>query len=88
MWRKILIDIWHGEHIKNLKETGQKRASYSSDVPHYMAYDSFTGVSWITCIGAKIICIYIYILIMKEKQYIWGIILRCLNPYLRQGYDS
>ena len=24
MWRKILIEIWHGEYIKNLKETGQK----------------------------------------------------------------
>ena len=44
--------------------------------------------SWITCIGAKIICIYIYILRKKEKQDIWGIILRCLNPYLRQGYGS
>ena len=36
--------------------------------------------SWITCIGAKIICIYIYILRKKEKQDIWGIILRWLNP--------
>ena len=59
-----------------LKKLRQKKASYSSDVPHYMAYDSFTGVPWITCIGAKII----YILRKKEKQDIWGIILRCLNP--------
>ena len=48
------------------KKLGQKRASYSSDVPHCMTHDSFTGVSWNTCIGAKII--YIYILLLKERK--------------------
>ena len=62
------------------KKLGQKRASYSSDVPHYMTHDSFTGVSWNTCIGAKIICIYILLLKKREKQDTWGIILRYLNP--------
>ena len=45
MWRKILIEIWHGEYIKNLKETGQKRASYSADASHDHGRLSITGVS-------------------------------------------
>ena len=72
MWRKILIDIWHGEYIKNLKETGQKRASYSADVPQNMAKKSFTGVSWITCISTKIIfCIFIF---KAERNKIFGVL--------------
>ena len=34
MWRIILTNMWHGEYIKNLKETGQKGASYSGDISH------------------------------------------------------
>ena len=54
------------------KKLGQKRASYFSDVPHSMTHNSFTGVSWNTCIGAKIICIYILLLKNREKQDTWG----------------
>ena len=42
---EILIEIWHGEYIKNLKETGQKRTSYSTDVSHDHGRLSITGVS-------------------------------------------
>ena len=53
-----------------------------------MTHDSITGVSWNTCIGTRIICIYILLLKKWEKQDTWGIILRCLNPYKGKGYGS
>ena len=53
----------------NLKETWTiKEPSYSSDVSHHITYDSITGVSWNTCIGTKIICIYIFVIKKREKQ--------------------
>ena len=57
--------VWriHQEFKRNLDD---KRASYSSDVSHHITYDSITGVSWNTCIGTKIICI--YFIIKKERK--------------------
>ena len=59
--------VWriHQEFKRNLDD---KRASYSSDVSHHITYDSITGVSWNTCIGTKIICIYIFVIKKREKQ--------------------
>ena len=79
--------VWriHHEFKRNLDD---KRASYSSDVSHHITYDSITGVSWNTCIGTKIICIYIFVIKKREKQDVWGIILRWLNPLPGKRHGS
>ena len=80
----------HGDYIKNLKETWTKKSQL------FLWCTSLHGPQFIhrSVLDYLYRCqdylyLYLYYCSKKgEKQDIWGIVLRWLNPYLRHGYGS